>query len=112
MRLYINNMENKLEGVNKLKEKNFYLIEKIKKMEDSKKDNEIIILKCENKNIKQLIKSKEKEFEIKEKDFIEKINNLNKRLINYEETTKYQSSRITLESCIDRDKSVIRIFNI
>jgi hypothetical protein len=112
-------MENKLEGVNKLKEKNFYLIEKIKKMEDSKKDNEIIILKCENKNIKQLIKSKEKEFEIKEKefeikekDFIEKINNLNKRLINYEETTKYQSSRITLESCIDRDKSVIRIFNI
>lgn len=101
-------MENKFEGLNKIKKENAYLIEKIKKMEDSKKDNEIFILKCENKNIKELLGKKEKEFAIKEKDFIEKINNLNKRLLHNEENGKYQSSRIMIDS--EADKSVPIIF--
>ena len=94
-------MEHKFEGVNKIKKENAYLIDKIKKMEDSKKDNEIFILKCENKNIKELLGKKEKEFGIMEKDFLEKISNLNKRLLHNEE----KSSRIMIDS--DADKSVI-----
>jgi len=109
MRLHLENMEHRFEGVNKLKKENIYLSEKIKKMEDSKKDNEIFILKCENKNIKELLGKKEKEFSNKEKDLVEKIYNLNKRLAQYEETGKYQSSRIMIDS--EMDKSVKNINN-
>jgi hypothetical protein len=72
-------------------------------MQDWKKDNEILILKSENKNIKELLAKKEKNFEIKEKDLIEKINDINKRLSYYEDNNnKYQNSRILIDSEIDR----------
>ena len=112
MRLHLENMENKFEGVNRLKKENIYLIEKIKKMEDTKKDNEIFILKCENKNIKELLGKIEKEFENKEKDFNEKINNLNKRLLHHEETGKHQNSRIMIDSEVDKSVNIINLIKI
>lgn len=102
MKLHIENLEQKFEIINKLKKDNIYLSEKIKKMEDSKKENEIYILKKENKNIKELIGKKEKEFSYREKDLIEKINTLNKKILQYEESGKYMTTRYMIDSEIDK----------
>ncbi len=106
MKLHMETLEQKCENYNKLKNENRILSEKIKKMEDTKKDNEIFILKSENKNIKELFSKKEKNFEIKEKEFIDKIIELNKKLNYFEENySKFHNSRILIDS--ENDRSVI-----
>jgi len=109
MKLHIENIESKFEYYNKIKKENKYLNEKIKKMNDSKKENEIIILKTENKNLKEIIKEKESNILQNEKVFSEKISDLNKKLQNYEDMMKYHSSKVLVES--DNDKSVKNIIN-
>lgn len=109
MKLHIENIESKLEIYSKLKKENKYLNEKIKKMNDSKKENEIIILKTENKNLKDIIKQKETEAEQMEKDFKEKYAEINKKILNYEEIMKYQSSKILVESENDRSVFILII---
>lgn len=106
MKLHIENLESKFEYYNQIKKENRYLVEKIKKLEDTKKENEIIILKAENKNLKDIINKKEAEFNQIEKDFNDKINELNKKILNYEELFKFHqtSKKIGIES--DNDKSV------
>ena len=105
MKLHIENIESKFEYYNQIKKENKYLNEKIKKLNDSKKENEIIILKTENKNLKDIIGKKEIEIQQNEKDFNQKISEMNKKLLNYEDIMKYQSSKVLVES--DNDKSVI-----
>jgi len=106
MKLHIENLESKFEYYNQIKKENKYLNEKIKKLEDTKKENEIIILRAENKNLKEIINKKELDFDQIEKDFNEKIIEMNKKILNYEEMLKFQSSKnIGVES--DNDKSVI-----
>jgi len=106
MKLHIENLESKFEYYNQIKKENKYLNEKIKKLEDTKKENEIIILRAENKNLKEIINKKELDFDQIEKDFNEKIIEMNKKILNYEEMLKFHSSKnIGVES--DNDKSVI-----
>lgn len=114
MKLHIENIESKFEYFNKMKKENKYLNEKIKKLNDSKKENEIIILKTENKNLKDIINQKENEMLRNEKEFMDKISDLNKKLLNYEDIMKYQSSKVLVESDNDRnDRSVIfKIFTL
>lgn len=111
MKLHIENLESKFEYYNQIKKENRYLFEKIKKLEDTKKENEIIILKAENKNLKDIINKKEIEFSQIEKDFNDKINDLNRKLSNYEELVKHHqtSKKIRIES--DNDKSVKYLIN-
>lgn len=106
MKLHIENLESKFEYYNQIKKENRYLIEKIKKLEDTKKENEITILKAENKNLKDIISKKEFEFNQIENDFNMKLNDLQKKVLNYEELLKYHqtSKNIGLDS--DNDKSV------
>jgi len=106
MKLHIENLESKFEYYNQIKKENRYLIEKIKKLEDTKKENEILILKAENKNLKDIINKKEIEFSKIEKDFNEKINELNNKNLNYEELLKFHqtSNNIGMES--ENEKSV------
>lgn len=106
MRLHIENLESKFEYYNQIKKQNRYLTEKIKKLEDTKKENEIIILKAENKNLKDIINKKELEFNQMEKDFNLKINELNKKILNYEELLKYHQSSKNIGIDSDNDKSV------
>jgi hypothetical protein len=49
MKLHIENLESKFEYYNQIKNENIYLVEKIKKLEDTKKENEILILKTRTK---------------------------------------------------------------
>jgi hypothetical protein len=108
MKLHIEVLESKFENSNQIKKENKYLHEKLKKLEDTKKENEITILRAENRNLKEIISKKESEFELYEKDFKEKIHDLNKILLNYEEKIKYQNSKnMGVES--DNDKSVYRL---
>jgi hypothetical protein len=112
MKLHMENLEQKCEYNNKLKNENRILNEKLKKMEDSKKDNEIFILKSENKNMKELLAKKEKNYEIKEKEFMDKIIDLNKKLNYYEENySKYQNSKILIDSENDRSVSKFNQIN-
>lgn len=104
MKLHIENLESKFDYYNQLKKENKYLHEKIKKMEDTKKENEIIILKAENKNLKDILSKKEQEFDITVKKHSEEIAELNKKILNCEEALKFHNSKILLES--DNDKSV------
>lgn len=104
MKLHIENLETKFENYNQIKKDNKNLIEKFKKLDDSKKENEITILKAENKNLKDILKRKEKDFEKIDKDFNDKIIELNKKIVSYEEILKYQNSKILVES--ENDKSV------
>jgi len=105
MKLHIENLESKFEYYNQIKKENKYLNEKIKKLEDSKKENEITILKAEYKNLKEIINKKEVEFDQIEKELRDKIHELNKKMMNYEEMLKYQNSKnLGVES--DNDKSV------
>jgi len=106
MKLHIENLESKFEYYNQIKKENRYLVEKIKKFEDSKKENEIIILKAENKNLKDIINKKEIEFSKIEKDFNDKINELNKKISNYEEILKYHQAMKNMGLESDNDKSV------
>ena len=85
MKLHIENMETKIDSYNSMKKENKYLNEKVKKLKDTKKENEIIILKAENKNLKGIIEQKEIDITQMEKEFGEKISELNKNLQNYEE---------------------------
>ena len=111
MKLHIENTESKFEYYNKIKKENKYLNEKIKKLNDSKKENEIIILKTENKNLKEIIKEKEEDILRNEKDFADKFFDLNKKMLNYEEVMKYQSTKNLVDS--ENDKSVnILLFNL
>jgi len=103
-------MESKFEYCNQLKKENKYLHEKLKKMEDTKKENEIIILKAENKNLKDIIAKKEQEFEKKEKNYNVEINDLTKKLFNCEEAMKFHNSKILVDS--ENDKSVIGLIFI
>ena len=99
-------METKIDSYNSMKKENKYLNEKVKKLKDTKKENEIIILKAENKNLKGIIEQKEIDITQMEKEFGEKISELNKNLQNYEEKFKYQNqSQQKNES--ENDKSVI-----
>lgn len=104
MKLHIENLESKFEYYNQIKKENKYLIEKIKKLDDSKKENEIIILKAENKNLKDIIHKKEIDMNQIEKDYNDKINELNQKILNYEEILKYHhtSKNIGLDSEIDK----------
>lgn len=104
MKLHIESMDSKMEAYSQMKKENKYLNEKVKKLKDSKKENEIIILKTENKNLKDIIEQKENKIQILEKEYTEKISDLNKNLLNYEEKFKYQNSRILIES--ENDRSV------
>ncbi len=106
MKLHIDNLDSKMENYGLMKKENKYLVEKVKKLKDNKKENEIIILKTENKNLKRIIDEKEKEIELKEKEFNQKISELNKSIFYYEEKFKYQNTRILMES--ENDKSVNR----
>jgi len=109
MKLHIENLESKFDYYNQLKKENKYLHEKLKKMEDTKKENEIIILRAENKNIKDIINKKEQEFEMKEKKHNEEVKDFNKKILGYEEALKFHNSKVLVES--DNDKSVINFFN-
>jgi len=104
MKLHIENLDSKMENYSQMKKENKYLNEKLKKLKDNKKENEIIILKTENKNLKGIIDKKEKEIEQLEREFNEKISELNKNISTYEEKFKYQNSRVLVES--ENDKSV------
>ena len=107
MKLHIENMETKIESYSSMKKENKYLNEKVKKLKDTKKENEIIILKAENKNLKGIIEQKEMEYDQMEKEFSEKISELNKNLQNYEEKFKYQNQNQSQKNESENDKSVI-----
>lgn len=109
MKLHIENLESKFDYFNQLKKENKYLNEKLKKMEDTKKENEIIILKAENKNLKDIITKKEQEFEKKERKYNEEISELNKKILNCEEALKFHNSKILVDS--ENDKSVNQLIN-
>jgi len=109
MKLHIESLEGKFEYYNQIKKENKYLHEKIKKMEDTKKDNEIIILRTENKNMKDILSNKEMEFGLKEKEYLAQISELTNKLVYFEDTLKIQNSRILMES--ENDKSVSFYFN-
>ncbi len=104
MKLHIESLESKFEYYNQIKKENKYLHEKIKKMEDTKKDNEIMILRAENKNMKDILARKETELANKEKDYLEQITDLNKKIIGFEEALKFHNSRVLIDS--ENDKSV------
>ena len=110
MKLHIENLESKSEYYSKIKKENKNLNEKIKKLSDTKKENEIIILKTENKNLKETIKQKDDEIYSKEQEFNNKISEMKRKIINYEENMKYQNSKIMIESEND-NKQVFPLFN-
>ena len=108
MKLHIENLESKFEYYNQIKKENKILIEKLKKLEDSKKENEITILKAENKNLKEILNKLEKDFKHFEKDYTEKIFELNKKISNYEDAHKYHNSKMLIES--ENERSVNKKF--
>ena len=107
MKLHIENIESKFEYYNQIKKENKYLNEKIKKMADSKKENEITILKTENKTLKDIIEKKELEIIKLDKEFKEKMSEFNKKILNYEEIMKYQNTKGLVES--ENDRSVYHL---
>lgn len=105
MKLHIESLESRFEYLNQFRKENKILNEKLKKLEDSKKENEIIILKAENKNLKDIIAQKEIELDKIVQEYSAQIKELNKKIINQEESSKLLNSKMLIES--DHEKSVI-----